>query len=37
MQHEHIELKQRRDLGDIINIYFEFFKKNLKAVPEYLY
>lgn len=30
MQQEHIELKQRRDLGDIINIYFEFFKKNFK-------
>lgn len=31
MENEHIELKQRRELGDIINIYFEFFKKNLKA------
>jgi uncharacterized protein involved in cysteine biosynthesis len=30
MQNDHIELKQRRDLGDTINIYFEFFKKNLK-------
>jgi uncharacterized protein involved in cysteine biosynthesis len=30
MEHDHIELKQRRELGDIINIYFEFFKKNLK-------
>ena len=30
MQNDHIELKQRRDLGDTINIYFDFFKKNLK-------
>lgn len=30
MQQDHIELKQRRDLGDTISIYFEFFKKNLK-------
>jgi uncharacterized protein involved in cysteine biosynthesis len=31
MENEHIELKQRRELGDIITIYFEFFKKNLKG------
>jgi Na+-transporting methylmalonyl-CoA/oxaloacetate decarboxylase gamma subunit len=30
MLHDHIELKQRRDLGDTINIYFDFFKQNLK-------
>ncbi|GHC53372.1 hypothetical protein [Ulvibacter litoralis] len=31
MQQDHIELKQRRDLGDTISIYFEFFKKNLTS------
>jgi Na+-transporting methylmalonyl-CoA/oxaloacetate decarboxylase gamma subunit len=31
MLHDHIELRQRRDLGDTINIYFEFFKQNLKS------
>lgn len=27
---EYIELKQRRDIGDIVTTYFDFFKKNLK-------
>ena len=31
MLHDHIELRQRRDLGDTINIYFDFFKQNLKS------
>jgi uncharacterized protein involved in cysteine biosynthesis len=31
MLDEHIELRQRRDLGDTINIYFDFFKQNLKS------
>jgi len=31
MLDDHIELRQRRDLGDTINIYFEFFKQNLKS------
>lgn len=30
MQQDHIELKQRRDIGEIIAVYFDFFKKNLK-------
>ncbi|WP_114492810.1 hypothetical protein [Candidatus Ulvibacter alkanivorans] len=30
MQQDHIELKQKRDIGEIITVYFEFFKKNLK-------
>ncbi|WP_378183983.1 hypothetical protein [Aquimarina sp. SS2-1] len=31
MNDKYIELKQRRDLGSIINTYFEFFKLNLKS------
>ena len=31
MLHDHIELRQRRDLGDTINIYFDFFKQNMKS------
>ncbi|HPF11227.1 MAG TPA: hypothetical protein PKW08_08950 [Flavobacteriaceae bacterium] len=30
MQQTHIDLKQRRDLGSIISVYFDFFKMNLK-------
>lgn len=30
MQHNHIPLKQRRDVGQIITAYFDFFKQNLK-------
>ncbi|MBT0608401.1 hypothetical protein [Aequorivita echinoideorum] len=30
MLHKKIELKQRRDVGDMISTYFEFFKKNFK-------
>ncbi len=31
MNDKHIELRQRRDLGDIITVYFDFFKQNLKS------
>ncbi len=31
MEEKYIELKQRRDLGDIITTYFDFFKQNLKS------
>ena len=31
MKKDYIELKQRRDFGDIITVYFDFFKQNLKG------
>jgi len=31
MNKDYIELRQKRDLGDIISIYFDFFKQNLKS------
>ncbi len=31
MNENYIELRQRRDLGDIITVYFDFFKQNLKS------
>jgi len=31
MQDNYIELKQNRDLGEIITAYFDFFKQNLKS------
>lgn len=31
MNENYIELKQRRDLGDMINVYFDFLKKNIKS------
>lgn len=31
MREDYIELKQRRDLGDIINTYFDFLKQNSKS------
>ncbi len=30
MQHKHIPLKRQRDVGEIITVYFEFFKQNFK-------
>src|SRR5690606_22222992 len=30
MQHKHIELKTKRDVGEMITTYFEFFKQNFK-------
>ncbi|MBK5212800.1 MAG: hypothetical protein JJE55_03955 [Flavobacteriaceae bacterium] len=30
MQHKHIQLKQQRDVGEMITTYFEFFKQNFK-------
>ncbi len=30
MQHKHIQLKQQRDIGEMITTYFEFFKQNFK-------
>ena len=31
MLHNHIELRQKRDLGDTISIYFDFLKQNLRS------
>lgn len=31
MNEKYIELKQRRDLGDMINVYFDFLKQNIKS------
>ncbi len=31
MKDKYIELRQRRDVGDIITVYFDFFKQNLKS------
>ncbi len=31
MQDNYIELKQNRDLGEIITVYFDFFKQNLRS------
>ncbi|WP_152537341.1 hypothetical protein [Aquimarina pacifica] len=31
MENKYIELKRRRDLGDMISTYFDFFKQNLKS------
>ncbi len=31
MKDKYIELRQRRDLGEIITVYFDFFKQNLKS------
>jgi len=31
MLKDHIELRQRRDLGDTINVYFDFLKQNIKS------
>lgn len=31
MKDNYIELKQHRDLGDVISTYFDFFKQNLKS------
>lgn len=30
MQNKHIELKRQRDVGEMITVYFEFFKQNFK-------
>ena len=31
MNNKYIELKQRRDVGEIVSTYFDFFKQNLKS------